>query len=75
MRRPRLAGCTVGPPGCGPCLGNHLGVLGEGEVCLSTANRNFRNRMGVGGEVYLASVGTAAASALAGEIAPPEGAV
>ena len=69
------AGCTVGPAGCGPCLGNHLGVLGEGEVCLSTANRNFRNRMGVGGEVYLASVGTAAASALAGEIAPPEGAV
>jgi methanogen homoaconitase large subunit len=68
------AGCTVGPPGCGPCLGMHLGVLGEGEVCLSTANRNFRNRMGVGGEVYLASVGTAAASALAGEIAPPEGA-
>ncbi|NLX49816.1 MAG: 3-isopropylmalate dehydratase large subunit [Methanospirillum sp.] len=68
------AGCTVGPPGCGPCLGMHLGVLGEGEVCLSTANRNFRNRMGVGGEVYLASVGTAAASSLAGEIAPPEGA-
>ncbi|HIH03858.1 MAG TPA: 3-isopropylmalate dehydratase/homoaconitate hydratase family large subunit [Methanoregulaceae archaeon] len=69
------AGCTVGPPGCGPCLGTHLGVIGEGEVCLSTANRNFRNRMGVGGEIYLASVGTAAASALAGEIAPPEGAV
>jgi methanogen homoaconitase large subunit len=69
------AGCMVGPPGCGPCLGTHLGVIGEGEVCLSTANRNFRNRMGVGGEIYLASVGTAAASALAGEIAPPEGAV
>ncbi len=69
------AGCTVGPPGCGPCLGTHLGVIGEGEVCLSTANRNFRNRMGVGGEIYLASVGTAAASALAGEIVPPEGAV
>lgn len=68
------AGCTVGPPGCGPCLGTHLGVLGDGEVCLSTANRNFRNRMGVGGEIYLASVGTAAATALAGAIAAPEGA-
>ncbi len=66
------AGCIVAPPGCGPCLGAHMGVIGEGEVCLSTANRNFRNRMGVGGEVYLASVATAAASALAGEIAVPE---
>ncbi|MCG7854663.1 MAG: aconitase family protein, partial [Methanoregulaceae archaeon] len=67
------AGCTVIPPGCGPCLGAHMGVIGEGEVCLSTANRNFRNRMGVGGEIYLSSVSTAAASALAGEIALPEG--
>jgi methanogen homoaconitase large subunit len=67
------AGCTVGPPGCGPCLGAHLGVLGEGEVALSTANRNFRNRMGVGAEYYLSSVATAGASALAGEIAAPEG--
>jgi len=66
------AGCTIGPPGCGPCLGTHLGVIGEGEVCLSTANRNFRNRMGVGGEIYLGSVGTAAATALAGEITSPE---
>jgi methanogen homoaconitase large subunit len=49
-----------------------MGVLGEGEVCLSTANRNFTNRMGIGGEVYLASVSTAAASAVKGEIAPPE---
>ena len=67
------AGCTVVPPGCGPCLGAHMGVIGEGEVCLSTANRNFRNRMGVGGEIYLSSVSTAAASALAGEIALPGG--
>jgi methanogen homoaconitase large subunit len=62
------AGCTLLPPGCGPCLGAHMGVIGEGEVCLSTSNRNFRNRMGVGGDIYLSSVSTAAASALAGEI-------
>ena len=67
------AGCMVGPPGCGPCLGMHMGVLGEGETALSTANRNFRNRMGVGAEYYLGSVATAAVSALAGEIASPEG--
>lgn len=65
------AGCTVGTPGCGPCLGAHMGVLGEGEVCLSTANRNFKNRMGVGGEIYLASVATAAATAIQGEITEP----
>ncbi|MDD5419484.1 MAG: aconitase/3-isopropylmalate dehydratase large subunit family protein [Methanomicrobiaceae archaeon] len=66
------AGCIVGTPGCGPCLGTHAGVIGEGEVCLSTANRNFKSRMGVGGEIYLSSVATAAVSALAGEIAVPE---
>ena len=66
------AGCMVGTPGCGPCLGAHMGVIGEGEVCLSTANRNFRNRMGVGGSIYLSSVATAAAGALHGRITVPE---
>jgi len=66
------AGCSVCPPGCGPCLGAHMGVLGEGEVGLSTANRNFKNRMGVGAEYYLCSPSTAAASAIKGEITSPE---
>ncbi|NLN72098.1 MAG: 3-isopropylmalate dehydratase/homoaconitate hydratase family large subunit [Thermoplasmatales archaeon] len=66
------SGAVVGNPGCGPCLGAHQGVLGEDEIGLSTANRNFKNRMGVGAKYYLSSPTTAAFSALKGEIASPE---
>ena len=66
------AGAIVSTPTCGPCLGGYMGVLAEGERCISTTNRNFVGRMGhVTSEVYLASPAVAAASAIAGKIADP----
>lgn len=67
------AGCIVGPCTCGPCLGGHTGILGDGERAISTTNRNFKGRMGsLESEIYLSSPAVAAASAIAGKIISPE---
>ena len=67
------AGAIVSTPTCGPCLGGYMGVMAEGERCVSTTNRNFVGRMGhVESEVYLASPAVAAASAITGYITNPE---
>lgn len=67
------AGAVVSTPTCGPCLGGYMGILAEGERCVSTTNRNFVGRMGhITSEIYLASPAVAAASAITGIISGPE---
>ena len=67
------AGAIVSTPTCGPCLGGYMGILAQGERCVSTTNRNFVGRMGhVDSEIYLASPAVAAASAVKGRLAGPD---
>jgi methanogen homoaconitase large subunit len=67
------AGAIICNPGCGPCLGGHMGVLSEGESCISTTNRNFKGRMGdPNSSVYLSNSKVVAASAITGVITNPK---
>jgi len=67
------AGAMVNPPGCGPCVGVHQGIIAAGETCVSSTNRNFLGRMGSkDSRVFLASPAVVAASAIAGRLAHPE---
>jgi 3-isopropylmalate/(R)-2-methylmalate dehydratase large subunit len=67
------AGCVFSTSTCGPCIGGHMGVLGENEVCVSTTNRNFTGRMGhITSRVYLANPAVAAASAILGRVGSPD---
>jgi 3-isopropylmalate/(R)-2-methylmalate dehydratase large subunit len=66
------AGASVCNPNCGPCLGGHMGILADGETCVSTSNRNFVGRMGsTSSKVYLVSPETAAATAVNGRLSDP----
>ena len=66
------AGAVVSNPTCGACLGGYMGILGDGEKCVATTNRNFVGRMGArSSEIYLANSAVAAASAIAGKIVDP----